>query len=336
MICLVHILNTRAQTDSMKLSLNNAIEFALKNRNELKIQQNNVEISRNEVKKINSRLLPQLTSDIDVRYNNKLQTNILPGIVFGTGEPDRALQFGTSYSSLIGLNLTLPVFNPNDIGDKNVANSQVKYDELNVKKNEIDIRQEVTESYFVVLMWKEKKALSETNLSRTQSICDMALEQNKQGIITPHDLQHYQVDYENALSDDIQNNNNLKLSVNDLLYKMGIDSVLNLTLIDNLELLYAQFSHLPEKNQESNRIELDMEKVNGEIIHQNIKKQSLLYLPTISIYGNYATQYMDNAFNPISSAHWYPYNYVGIKANIPLFDGLAKHRAKTSYELQYK
>ncbi len=336
MICLVHILNTRAQTDSMKLSLNNAIEFALKNRNELKIQQNNVEISRNEVKKINSRLLPQLTSDIDVRYNNKLQTNILPGIVFGTGEPDRALQFGTSYSSLIGLNLTLPVFNPNDIGDKNVANSQVKYDELNVKKNEIDIRQEVTESYFVVLMWKEKKALSETNLFRTKSICDMALEQNKQGIITPHDLQHYQVDYENALSDDIQNNNNLKLSVNDLLYKMGIDSVLNLTLIDNLELLYAQFSHLPEKNQESNRIELDMEKVNGEIIHQNIKKQSLLYLPTISIYGNYATQYMDNAFNPISSAHWYPYNYVGIKANIPLFDGLAKHRAKTSYELQYK
>ena len=335
-ICLLHILNTQAQTDSIKLSLNKAIEFALKNRNELKIQQINVEISRNEVKKINSRLLPQLSSDIDVRYNNKLQTNILPGIVFGAGSPDRALQFGTSYNSLIGINFTLPVFNPNDIGDKQVAKSQIKFEELNVKKNEIDVRQEVTESYFVALMWKEKKLLSEANLSRTKSICDMAQEQNKQGIITSHDLQHYQVDYENALSDDTQNRNNHQLSNNDLLYKMGIDSVLNLTLTDNLGLLYAQFSNIPSKNTESNRIELDIERVNGEIIHQNMKKQSLLYLPTISVYGNYATQYMDNAFNPTSSSHWHPYNYAGIKASIPLFDGLSKHRAKTSYELQYK
>lgn len=335
-ICLIHILNAQAQTDSMKLSLDKAIEFALKNRNELKIQQNTVDISRNEVKKINSRFLPQLTSDIDVRYNNKLQTNILPGIIFGDGEPDRVLQFGTSYNSLISINLTLPVFNPNDIGDKKIAKSQIKYDELNIKKNEIDIRQEVTEGYFVALMWKEKKLLSETNLSRTKSICDMALEQNKQGVITSHDLLHFQVDYENALSDDIQNKNNLQLSINDLLYKMGIDSALNLILTDNLGLLYTQFSHISTGSQENKRIELDMEEVKSEIIHHNKKKQSLLYLPTVSIYGNYVTQYMDNAFNPISSAHWYPYNYAGIKASIPLFDGMSKLRTKMTYELQYK
>lgn len=164
----------------------------------------------------------------------------------------------------------------------------------------------------------------------------MALEQNKQGIITSYDLQHFQVDYENALSDDTQNKNNFQLSLNDLFYKMGIDSAIYPKLTDDLSSLYAQSSHLPSESQNNKRIELDMERLNGEIIHQNIKKQNLLYLPTISLYGNYVTQYMDNAFNPFSSAHWYPYNYAGIKASIPLFDGLEKHRTKTSYQLQYK
>lgn len=338
---LVFLLLTSAKIvfaqENNALSLNDAIDLALKNRNEIKIQQINSAVSENEIRKVGARHLPQVTSDLDVRYNSQLQTNVLPGEVFGPpGTPEKRVQFGTKYNTTWGFNLSLPVFNPADVGDKKIAETQYQYDQLNIKKSSIDVRQQVTESYFVALLWKEKLSLSQSNLTRTKALFDIAQDQLKQGSILAYDAQRSRIDFENASSENTKNINSYRLALSDLFYKMGVDSVAGFSFKDNLVWLLSAYQENLTNTAALDRVELSQERIKGSINQANIRKQKLLYIPTISLYGNYTLQYLNNTFQPFTSNTWYPYNYVGVKASIPVFDGFQKRRTKAGYELQYQ
>jgi outer membrane protein len=322
--------------DSTKLSLKNAINNAIKHRNEVKIQQVNAEYSQNEVKINRSKLLPQLTGDVDERYNGKLQTNIIPGDAFGTpGAPSRYVQFGTKFTTTAAFNLTVPIYNPGDFGDRKIAKVQAAYDALNVNKSETDMVVEVTQSYFNVLLDEEKEKLSKENLANTQAIYTMSQDQLSKGAITSYDLEKNRITYENAKSDHQKNQNTSKLALVDLTYRMGLDTVGNIVLTDNLNTLYQEYGSIliKDQNQIANRVEIRQQLLQEEIYQQNINKQNKSYLPTVSLYGNYTGQNLSNNFS-LNGANWYPYNYVGLKVSIPIFDGFQKQRTKRGYQLQ--
>ena len=164
LLCIMTAGTAYAQ-DTTRLSLQTTIDNALKHRNEIQIQKINAEYSQNEVMKAGSKLLPQLTAGLDERYNGKLQTNIIPGDAFGApGAPARYVQFGTKFSATAAFNLTVPIYNPGDFGDRKIAKVQAAYDALNVNKSEVDMVVEVTQSYFNVLLNQEKETLSKVTL----------------------------------------------------------------------------------------------------------------------------------------------------------------------------
>ncbi|MDB5258173.1 MAG: outer membrane protein TolC [Chitinophagaceae bacterium] len=316
------------------LSLNEALSYALQNRRDVKIEHLNVQIAENEVKKVNSKNLPQLTSDLDVRYNTQLQTNVLPGAIFGSPGNDRAVQFGTTYNTLWGLNLNQNLFNPTNKGDKQIAKVQAEYNRIGEKKTELAVKQEVTEAYYSALLWKEKAKLSGENLKRANAVFTTSKDQLAQGSITSYDYQRYRIDYENAISEHDKNKNNVDLALSGLYYKIGSDSIQSDSLSDNISSLYATYQSTNLSSVEVQRPELEMEKMQYEIYELGVKKQNFSYLPTISFYANYSWQYLNSEFNPTQSKYWYPFNYLGLKASIPLFDGFLKERTKTEYRLK--
>ncbi len=321
--------------DKNSLSLDNAIQQALKNRLDLKIQQINVQVSDMQVKEVNSRNLPQISSDLDVRYNSELQTNILPGIFFGQPNGDgKPVQFGTTYNTLWAFNFNQILYNPVNSGDRQIAQAQTRYNQFNVRKTEIDVKMDVTQAYFTALLWKEKTDLTKINVDRTNNIYTTGKDQLSQAQITSYDLQHYRIDYENAFSENEKNKKSLELSLTDLSYKMGDDTIKKYILSDDINHLYLQYMQATVANPELKRPELDMEKWQLAIYQLNIKKQNLSYIPSISFYGNYTFQYLDNDFSPFTSSYWYPFNYLGVKASIPIFDGLLKERSKSEYKLK--
>jgi outer membrane protein len=322
--------------DSTRISLQTAIENAIKNRNEIKIQKINAAYSQNEIKKSGSKLLPQLTGDVDERYNGKLQTNLIPGDAFGAlGAPGRYVQFGTKFTTTAAFSLTVPIYNPGDFGDRKIAQVQADYDALNVNKSETDMVVEVTQSYFNVLLDREKEALSKGNLSNTESIYTMSKDQLIKGAITSYNLEKNRINFENAKSDHQKNQNNTKLALLDMAYRMGVDSIGNIVMTDNLTSIYQQFSNTltNDQNQIMNRVDIRQQLLQEKIYQENINKQNKSYLPTVSLYGNYTGQNLSNNFS-LNGGNWYPYNYVGVKVSVPIFDGFQKQRTKHGYELQ--
>ncbi len=321
--------------DKKELSLDEAIHRAIRNRLDLKIQQVNLKISESQVKEVTARGLPQISSDLDFRYNSVLQTNILPGIFFGQPNSEgRPVQFGTAYNTLWAFNLSQNIYNPVNSGDRQIAEAQVHYNMQNEKKTEEDVKLDVMEAYFTALLWKEKSALSKSNLDRTNSIYITGKDQLTQGAITAYDLQHYRIDYENAFSENEKNVNSQNLSYNDLSYKLGDDTIQTYSLKDDINSLFIQYSGTNINSMEIKRPELDMEQWQWTIYQLNIKKQNLSYIPSFSFYANYTFQYLNADFSPLTSSYWYPFNYFGLKASIPIFDGFLKERTKSEYQLR--
>ncbi len=323
------------QNNQASLSLNDAIQRALANRYDLKIQKVNTKITEKQLSEVGARSLPQISSDLDVRVNSQLQSNILPGSLFGSvNAPDRAVQFGTKYNTLWGFNLNQQVFNPVNLSDRKIANIQSEYQRQNEKLTEITIKQDVTEAYFTALLWKEKVDLSTENVKRAQEVYEVTKNQLGNAQATQYDVQRNLIDVENAKATNEQNRNSYKLSINDLLYKISDDSLKNPSLTDKITDLIQAFSLIPKDNEEIKRTELTQEKIQLEIYKLNMKKQSLTYLPTLSVYGNYSLQYLNNDFTPFTSKNWYPFNYFGVKASIPIFDGGLKAKTRQEYELR--
>jgi outer membrane protein TolC len=69
------------------------------------------------------------------------------------------------------------------------------------------------------------------------------------------------------------------------------------------------------------RPEIRGEEISIRINELNVQKQKVRNLPTVSAYGNYSALQLSNKLNPFASGTWFPFNYVGIRANIPIFDG---------------
>jgi len=324
-----------AQTNT--LSLDNAIGLALNNRYDLKIQKVNTQVSEKQQSEVVTRSLPQITSDLDMRYNSQLQTNIIPGSALGRpNSSDIPIKLGAKYNTTLAFNLNQPVYNPTNISDRKISNLQAEYQRQNETITEINIKQEVTESYFSALLWKEKVKLSEENVKRATEIHQLNQTLSGSGQVTSYDVQRSFIDLENAKAVHEQNKKNYELSINDLLYKISTDSIKNPELSDHITDLMARYEVTPSNTNQVERIEIRQEKIQSDIYKQNINKQNLLWFPTVSVYGNYTFQYLNSNFTPLDGNHWFPYNYIGLKASIPIFDGGLKSKTAQEYQLRVK
>lgn len=334
-LLLINILPGYTQDNTGAISLEQALSRAMVKRVEMQAQQINTSIAENEVRKINSKKLPQITGDVDMRYNSQLQTNVLPGAAFGVpGAPDRLIQFGTKYNTLAGVSGTQNIFNPINAGDKKIAKAQEEYQHLNENLTAIEVRQATMEAYFYALLWKEKLALSDSNLRRANAIFVTGESQLMEGAITKYDFNKFKIDLENAKAEMEKNKNNLQLSLSELWFQMGEDSLPGeVKLLDDIENLFKKQPQDLNAVTGSARTELQLEKSQKQIFDLNVKKHNLTYLPSLYIYGNYSVQNLSNK-NPVDGSRWYPFNYVGLHASIPIYDGGLKSRNKSEYILR--
>ncbi|WES98471.1 TolC family protein [Chryseobacterium arthrosphaerae] len=317
------------------ISLKSAIAFALKHRYEFKIATKDAQVSAQEIAKIKARQLPTLTGTFDTRYNGKLATQVLPGEMFGnTNGIRRNLQFGTSYSTMAGLDLDIPIYNPDISADKRIARLQAEYDWLNISKSEIEIKNDVTKSYLNLLFNAEQMKLSKANAENTQSVYTMNKDQYDKGGMSQYDLEKSQINYESAQADYNKTVNSYNLAINDLAYRIGSELEIKFTPTDSLESIYLLLQNRLDEMKVNERVELKQQKVLISLSEAKIQKEQRAYWPTISAYGNLTAQNLNDKFALFNGKYWYPYNYVGIKASIPIFDGFRKQRTKQGYALE--
>lgn len=313
-------------------TLAQAIEFGLKNRQDLKNQNINVAIQENEIQKIKSKYMPKVDASLDIRYNTQLQTSVIPAGVFGADASN--VRFGTDFNTLMGVSATYDVYNSNLKSDKKIAFQNIEIEKLNTQKTQIDIKHNITQAYYQVLLNQEKLKFAKENIIRTTQYLQEGETKRSNGTILQTDLDKLKLDNQNAQMTIDEEEKTLALSKEYLANQMGIGQAVEISEDMTFFINQNTQNTILEAKSTANRIEIQQEKARVILYDANIYKQNKSNLPIVSLYGNWNMQNLSNQFEPYNADKWFPFSYVGAKVNFNIFDGFQKKYNKQEYFLK--
>jgi outer membrane protein TolC len=328
---IVLIISAKAQ--EYKLSLSEAIDIGLKNKIALKNQQLSVNLAENEEAKTRTKNLPQVTASFDARVNTQLQTQVISPEATGgnpNADPIRA-QFGTKYYNVLALNANQNIFNPGVRYDKKLNAERTELERLNLEKSETDAILSISEAYWDAAFKKVKWEASKLNYDVARDKFLRGQMQFKNGTKLKIDLDKEKLDERNALQSYRNDSSQYQLAVRYLANELNLPLTATLQLTELTGKADAVEISIDDVNT-ANRVEVRTELRQLSIYELSKDKQKLSYWPTVSLFANYTLQQFNNSFDPTNGKFWTHYNYIGVRLEIPVFDGLLKQKNKQEFE----
>ena len=312
-----------------KLSLNDCIELAIENNENLKNSKLEERISKALSKEYLSIGFPQINFDGGLQYNHDVPKSLIdisrfmPGVPEGTEEE---VQFGQTYDGRVDLFVNQMIFNGSYFVGLSAARELVRLSEKLTERNEIDINESVQKAFFTVLNTKSRIDLVEANLNRLNTLLGQTKELYINGFIEKLDVDRIQVAYNNLKSEKIKADRFYKLSKEVLNFQIGLPVGTDIELTGELtEEVINNFNYNLDDFDYSKRIEYSILQTDKNLKFYDLKNNRSQYLP--QIYANYNYGYNTSSSNYdlfFDSNRWKSFGTVGLKIIIPIFDGFLK------------
>lgn len=348
------------QSTPSAFTLDQCIEYALQNSINVQNATLDQRIAAAKVKETIGLGLPQISADVSVVHNQKLQ------------------RFFSSYSTAQGFagkdangnpNLDIPGLNPNDIlasqnffqlkssGNASLSINQLifngsylvglqaasAYRDLALKtsnQTKEQIVQQVTKAYYGVLINKERIELFANNIARVDSLLRNTKALNQNGFAEGIDVDRIQVTLNNlkAESDKFKKLNELGLEL--LKFQMNYPLNEPIQVIGNIQdaKVNADLKSYEQDWNYKNRPDYLVLEVNRRLQELNIKNQYAAAVPSINAFANlgYSTQSRDvsgifktstnlDDNGAVGPDKWYNFSQFGVRMDIPIFSGLQRH-----------
>lgn len=312
-----------------KLSLNDCIELAIENNENLKNSKLEERISKALSKEYLSIGFPQINFDGGLQYNHDVPKSLIdisrfmPGVPEGT---EQEVQFGQTYDGRVDLFVNQMIFNGSYFVGLSAARELVRLSEKLTERNEIDINESVQKAFFTVLNTKSRIDLVEANLNRLNTLLGQTKELYINGFIEKLDVDRIQVAYNNLKSEKIKADRFYKLSKEVLNFQIGLPVGTDIELTGDLtEEVINNFNYSLDDFDYSKRIEYSILQTDKNLKFYDLKNNRSQYLP--QIYANYNYGYNTSSSNYdlfFDSNRWKSFGTVGLKIIIPIFDGFLK------------
>jgi outer membrane protein len=345
-------------SDAQKsFTLDEAIKYAKTNSIRLNIQKTDIRDVEGQIKEYYAIGLPKLSGSVSYNYFLKLPTSIFPNfldpavydILFdenviprrdidaGPGIP---VQFGTKNNLTASLDLNALLFDGSFfVGLK----AQKLYRELIIKQinqSESELAYQVTKAYLAALAIRDNLELVQKNISNIEKVKKELNEIYTSGLIEKLDVDRVELSLQNLSVEKEKLDRVSSISLNVLKFQMSYPLNEEIQLSENLndalnksyvEIMDPSFKLNPQQRPEYSVINQSL-----TLTEINIKRHKVAYLPSLYGFASYQQslqrdKLFDSADNP-----WFPTSMVGLKLNVPIFDGFDKKakimRARTMYD----
>jgi outer membrane protein len=318
---------------AQRLTLDDALKAALENRWELKNQQLQIQLAEGENDKLSAKWLLQVNASADLRWNTQLQTSVFKNAPFANGQ-DVKLVLGVPFNNNLGLNAEQKVYDAATKYDRQLNQATVQSQAITLEKLKMDVKLAVTEAYFAALFSGEKVALAEKSVERTKAYLEAGKTKLEKGTLLKNDFDRLVLDVNNAQTTLNKARQEYALGLENLKYQMGLKSEAVIELAETLTDLFQQNQSASSEGIIDQRPEILQEQASLKINELTEQKQKARLAPVVSAYGNYTALQLNDKFNPFSAGTWFPYNYVGLKVNVPIFEGKQTNLLKRDYAIR--
>lgn len=316
-------------SQSAGITLEQALERGMANRAELKGAQIQVQLAEIQHAKIRAQWRPQVNASGDFRVNTQLQKSVIPTGAFGLpntpSDATATVAFGVPFQNLVGVDISQKIYDANRSVDRQINDTNVKARQLDLNRLRRDIRLSITEAYCDALWQREKVRYAREALKRAETQVEYVSVRQKNGASTPNDYYRAMLDRNNAEQNATQAQRDFSLSVDYLRYQIADTSSVEYTFGENLKAIMENIEKQPI-TPGSKHLEVQLEE---NALAQNTlleRKERLRLRPEVSAYGNFSLLALNDELSP--------FNYFGIRATLPLYDGQQARLSADEYRLR--
>lgn len=327
--------------DKVSLTLQECIDYALGNNEQLKIKQLDKEIAEAEVRKTISMGLPQANANIGLNYNFEPQRSLIDISTFDPTVPvgtEQEVSFAQNYDGNIGLSVDQLLFDGSYFVGLQAAKT---YKELSTKehvKSQIDIAEAVSKAYYNALIAEEQLELLEKNMSRLDTLLRETDQMYLAGFAEKVDVDRIRVNYNNLKVEYSRSKELKDISRKLLKFQMGMDLNQPINLAETLEEVSVEVPVVPSETFDYNqRIEFSQLETNRSLAYLDLKNNKVQYLPKLYARLGYGWNTAASSSSDLFvSRRWLDNGVVGVTASIPIFDGFLKSNKIQQNRLQVK
>jgi len=308
------------------LSLTQALQQAQTNRLEVANGQLQTQLVQSDEARRRARWQPQVSAGADFRWNTQIQRSVIKNAPFANGQ-DLVLRFGTPINNVLTVQAEQKLYDATSRIDRQINQLNVASQEAALENATVAIRRQVTEAYYLAVFNREKIRLSDRARARAQGYVDQAQTRFRSGTLLQTDLDRFALDLSNAGQTYRNDQRDYALSLDNLRYR--INAPQSITPADSLTTLFAQFP--AQALATGSRVEVKQEELSRQVNELSQRREQARLAPVVTAYGAYIAQQFSDSFNPVADQTWFPYNYLGVKVSIPIFDGRQTRLTRQDY-----
>lgn len=318
---------TFGQNSSTPMSVNitEAVAFAIENHPDIKNANLEIAVAQAKINELVAVGLPQVNLSADLNKFVEIPTSFVPAEFFGGAPGSYApVQFGQAWSSSAGINASQLLFDGSYLIGIKATRIYAELSKKTAEQLKIEMAVNITKSYYMVLVVKEKLKQLNGDLGRLDKLRKDTKVLYDKGFVEKVDLDRLDLNY-NLLETAINQASRMVIDgMNLLKFQMGLDLATDLTLTEAVPDASA-FGTLAETTaiDYRQRIEYSILETQYTLSELDLKRYKSLQWPTLVAYGSYSANASRNEFNIFQSGYrWYPTAIIGASVKMPLFAGL--------------
>jgi outer membrane protein len=298
----------------LKLSLKEAQDYALKFNLSVKTSRYDIQASRYALLDAVSAGLLQVNSNATVNDNLIIMTRIID-----LNGQQTAFKFGTTYDLSLGVSASTTIFNAPYIVGIQTAKLGQKLTGLNVERTEIETRESVIMSYYLILLSEESMKILDGNIAALKETLKTTRSMLSAGMAESTDVDQMVSNVSMIENTKSSMERTLEMNYNMLRFQLGVSPATKITLTETLESILEKTdinkvlnTGFDFKENINYKLSASQEKMSALAL----KMQESAVLPTISGFYTYAKGGMGNK---LSGLEWFPNSIVGVQVSLPIF-----------------
>ncbi|MBD3638299.1 MAG: TolC family protein, partial [Crocinitomicaceae bacterium] len=313
-----------SQEDKTTFSLTEAEEYGINNNEIMKNSILDYEAARKRVWETTAIGLPQISADGSFQNLIDIPTQVVDATLFNpmASEGDvMEFQMGQKYSTSLTFNVNQLIFNGSYFVGLKFSKFYMEMNENNIERSKYEIKANVREAYYNVLVAQKNVELMDSILVSTEQLYKETQVLFENGFILKEDADQIKLSLNRIKNTRTTAERQVDIAKNMLKLHMGYDFDQELEITDNLDDVLAEIlqdspvtkDFDPKSN--SNYQRLTEQKV---LDGYNVQNEKAGYYPSVSAFFSHSQNAFRNEFNFFANEPWYPTTIWGIGVNIPI------------------
>lgn len=343
-----------------RFSVDQAVDHALKNAVPVKNALIGIRQQQQTNREVTALALPQFSGSLTMNRNINIPVQSVPdfisaatyGVLINEGVKDGngntialpnggnfgnlALAFGVPWTVSAGVDASQILFDGQVFVGLQARNAAMQMARQNAEVTLEQIKANVQKIYYQLVIGKQQMGSIEANIERFEKLLADTKAIYEQGFAEKLDVDKVQVQLNNLRTERTKIDNQLINGNAGLKFLINLPQQDTLLLTDSITEQALKSDILDASFNPSQRKDVQLLQSVNLLNSYNVKRYKLSAIPSLVAFGTYSKNAQRNKFDFFNRGDWFTTFIVGVKLNVPIFDGFARRARLENARLEYE